>query len=204
MANPLIAQYRLQVRYNQWFNGKLYDACERLSDDERKLPRGAFFGSIHNTLNHLAVTDQVWLRRLAAQGTAFAALNDTVLNLAIPYDSPLVAYPEWPALRAKRTQLDAAMVAWIAEMPDEFPLCRMRYKNAAGVEREHGAWQAITHLFNHQTHHRGQACTLLTQAGIELGMTDMIAVFPSPSPEIKPGASPPAPGEVSDTGAIEP
>lgn len=177
MSHPLIDQYRLQARYNAWFNERLYEACERLDDAARHLDRGAFFGSIHKTLNHLAVADQVWLRRLAAQGVSFAALSPAVLDLAIPYTSKEIAYPEWSGLKAKRTQLDRAISAWIEEMPEDFPARQIRYSNAAGVERVHGAWQAITHMFNHQTHHRGQTCTLLTQAGVDVGVTDMIAVF---------------------------
>jgi DinB family len=59
--------YRLLARYNRWFNTRLYDACERVSDEERKRDRGAFFGSIHDTLNHLVWGDRLWLARFAAQ-----------------------------------------------------------------------------------------------------------------------------------------
>jgi uncharacterized damage-inducible protein DinB len=77
---------------------------------------------------------------------------------------------------AKRAQLDAAIVDWVAGMPDDFPISTMRYSNTAGVAREHPAWQAITHLFNHQTHHRGQVTALLMQAGVDVGVTDLIAL----------------------------
>lgn len=177
MTRAFIDNYRLLASYNQWFNDKLYRACEQLSDEERKRPRGAFFGSIHNTLNHLVLTDQVWLRRMRQPGVRFTALSDAVLDLPEAYRLDDVPYAQWSALAAKRAQMDAAIVAWIAEMPESFPGSTMRYVNSKGVAREHAAWKAITHWFNHQTHHRGQVTTLLMQAGVDVGVTDMVAVF---------------------------
>ncbi len=123
----LMDNYCFLARYNGWFNTRLYDACERLDDAGRHAPRGAFFGSIHGTLNHILWGDMVWLGRLAA-------------------------------------------------VPDDFAQRTMRYRNTQGVAREHPVWQALTHLFNHQTHHRGQVTTLLAQAGVDVGVTDLIAL----------------------------
>ncbi|MDB5964032.1 MAG: damage-inducible protein DinB [Polaromonas sp.] len=181
MTPSLTDNYRFLSRYNGWINGQLYAACERLTDEERKRDRGAFFGSIHGTLNHLAVTDQVWLRRLARSGVdhgmPFAALPDTLFDIPEAYRLDMVLYDDWAGLRARRLQLDAAIEHWTADMPEAFPSCTMRYSNSKGVERRHPAWQAITHLFNHQTHHRSQAITLLTQAGVDVGVTDMLAIM---------------------------
>lgn len=177
MANdPLLDNYRLLAHYNRWFNARLYDACEQISPDERLRDRGAFFGSIHRTLNHVVWGDQMWLQRFAAQDTRFPGLGSGLLEL--PHDAihGTVLYPEWPDLRAKREQLDAAIVSWLSEMPASFPVSTMRYTNTKGITREHPAWQALTHFFNHQTHHRGQVTTLLAQAGIDVGVTDLIAV----------------------------
>jgi len=87
-----------------------------------------------------------------------------------------VLFADWTALRAKREQLDAAIEAWVQEMPPDFPLRVMRYSNTKGMKREHPMWKALTHFFNHQTHHRGQVTTLLAQAGIDPGVTDLIAL----------------------------
>ena len=87
-----------------------------------------------------------------------------------------VLFDDWQALRTKRQQLDAAIEAWINDLPEAYPHLTMRYGNSKGVERAHPAWQAMTHFFNHQTHHRGQATTLLTQAGVDIGVTDLIAL----------------------------
>ena len=181
MDNTLLDNYRLLARYNAWFNTRLLDACETLDDTARKQDWGAFFGSIHHTLNHLVVGDQVWLKRLrqcgADHGLVFAALGDGVLDLPADATLSTVLFDDWAALRAKRLQLDQAIEAWLADVPQSFLLLTMRYANSKGVQRAHPAWQALTHFFNHQTHHRGQATTLLAQAGVDVGVTDLVALL---------------------------
>jgi uncharacterized damage-inducible protein DinB len=175
----LLANYRWLARYNSWFNARLYDACERLSDEERKRERGAFFGSIHGTLNHLLWGDRLWLARFAAQEGADAGpFADDLLDLPAGTVHATVLYEDWVELRAQRARLDSAIEQWLAEAPVDFPLRAMRYSNTKGVQREHPMWMGLTHFFNHQAHHRGQVTTLLAQAGIDPGLTDLIAVPP--------------------------
>lgn len=176
MHEAFLGNYRWLARYNGWFNERLYDACERLGDDERRRDRGAFFGSVHGTLNHLVWADKLWLGRFAAQGTAFAALPSALLAVPQGAVHATVLHEDWQALRADRRALDAAIEAWTLEMPADWPLRTMRYVNTKGDAREHVAWQALTHFFNHQAHHRGQVTTLLAQAGVDPGMTDAIAL----------------------------
>lgn len=106
--------------------------------------------------------------------------------LALPAGSAgvheTVLHAGWQALRSQRLQLDVAIETWLAAMPADDPLRTMRYGNTKGVQREHPSWMALTHLFNHQTHHRGQVTTLLMQAGIDRGLTDLIALAMPPSP----------------------
>jgi uncharacterized damage-inducible protein DinB len=177
---PCIENYRFLARYNSWMNQRLYAAAGTLGTEERQRDLGAFFGSIHGTLGHLVVADQVWLKRFAEcgadHGTVFAALNSRVLDLPDSYTLDMVLFEEWSDLLAKRVQLDAAIEQWINELPDGFEQRHMRYSNSKGVSRDHPAWQAMTHFFNHQTHHRGQVTTLLTQLGVEVGTTDLIAL----------------------------
>ena len=168
--------YRFLARYNRWFNERLYDACGQLPDEERKRDRGAFFGSIHQTLNHIMWGDRTWLRRFAAQGVDTPALAGDVLDLPEGARHETLLYADWDLLRKERAALDASIESWIDQMPPDFPLHTMRYGNTKGVQREHPAWQAMTHFFNHQTHHRGQVTTLLAQAGIDPGTTDLIAL----------------------------
>jgi uncharacterized damage-inducible protein DinB len=162
-CQPMVDNYRWLARYNTWFNERLYDA-------------GAFFGSIHGTLNHLVWGDRLWLARFAAQGTLFPALRPELLALPEGAVHATTLHEAWPALRADRRALDAAIESWLADMPPEWPSSTMVYANTKGIARRHPAWQALTHFFNHQAHHRGQVTTLLAQAGVDVGLTDAIAL----------------------------
>jgi len=173
---PLLENFRWLARYNAWFNERLYDACERLPDEERRRDRSAFFGSIHGTLNHLVWGDRVWLRRFATVGGPYPALTPQVLALPPGAVHGTLLYEDWAGLRQARRELDAAIEGWTAQMTAQDPLAPMRYANTKGVQREHPAWKAMTHFFNHQAHHRGQVTTLLMQAGVDPGVTDLIAL----------------------------
>jgi uncharacterized damage-inducible protein DinB len=174
--STLLENYGFLARYNRWFNQRLYAACAQLPDEERQRDRGAFFGSIHRTLNHIVWGDRMWLRRFAAQGVDMPALRAEVLELPEGARHETLLYEDWSALCVARDELDAAIEQWVAQMPPSFPLSIMRYGNTKGMQREHPAWQALTHFFNHQTHHRGQVTALLAQAGIDPGTTDLIAL----------------------------
>jgi uncharacterized damage-inducible protein DinB len=186
MAPDLLDHCRWMARYNAWFNERLYDACEKLDDAARKQDRGAFFGSIHRTLNHLIVADQIWLKRLRQcgldKGFDAVALSNAVLDLDPGHGLGEPVYDDWAALRAKRRQLDDAIGQWLAALPASFPGSTMRYANTKGVQRQHPAWQAMSHFFNHQTHHRGQVTTLLMQAGVDVGVTDLITLLGPDNP----------------------
>ena len=115
--DALAENYRFLSRYNRWFNERLYAACESLSDAERKRDRGAFFGSIHLTLNHLVWADTVWLGRFARQGCDFASLSAPLLRLPQGANHRTELFGDFSALRAHRARLDAAIDAWVADTP---------------------------------------------------------------------------------------
>ena len=136
----LLDHYRWMARYNAWFNERLYDACEQLDDAARKRDRGAFFGSIHRTLNHLIVADQIWLKRLRQCGVGQrlrlpGAVPATVLDLPAGHALNQPVFDDWAALRAKRRQLDAAISRGWRRCRRAFPGCTMRYSNTTGVQR---------------------------------------------------------------------
>lgn len=154
----------LMARYNQWMNRKLYAACAQLSPAQYKEDRGAFFGSVHGTLNHLLYADTAWMRRFKGR----------------PLDglSPRMEFhPELEALRAMREIFDREIIAWAEGLRAEWLAADFSYISMAdGRTRTRPAWQLVTHLFNHQTHHRGQLTTLLSQFGIDPGVTDLPAM----------------------------
>ena len=176
MSPAFLENYRFLARYNRWMNQRLYAACEALTDAQRKADRGAFFKSIHHTLTHIVLADKMWLARFARQGSEFAALAPALLAMPEGSDYTSDLHPDWADLKQTRDALDSAMEQWLAEMTPDFLSSTMRYTNTKGVERAHPAWQAMTHLFNHQTHHRGQVTTLLAQADVDVGVTDLVAL----------------------------
>ena len=176
MTSDFSDNYRFLASYNRWMNQRLYAACDALLDVERKKERGAFFKSIHHTLTHLVLADKMWLTRFANQGVEFIALSPALLAVPAGSDYTMDLHPDWDDLKQTRGALDAAIEQWVASLPAEFLLSTMRYANTKGAERAHPTWQALTHFFNHQTHHRGQVTTLLMQAGIDVGVTDLIAL----------------------------
>jgi uncharacterized damage-inducible protein DinB len=156
-------------------NERLYALATQMSDEERKLDRGAFFKSIHGTLNHILLGDRVWLARFASSGHAFATFKDRVLPPGVAaLDDEL--YSDFTTLTQERNKTDLVIEAWMAELDDAILNSMLRYKRMNGEAHEHPFWLVLTHFFNHQTHHRGQVTTLLMQSGRDPGVTDFIAL----------------------------
>jgi uncharacterized damage-inducible protein DinB len=152
------------ARYNRWQNENLYGAAERLSAEEREKERGAFFGSIHKTLSHLLWADRVWMSRFTDQPRPQGGgIRESV-----------ALYPDWRALSEERVQFDQAIIAWADGIDDAWLAGDQTYHSgAAGRDLTRPRWLLITHMFNHQTHHRGQVHCMLTQAGSKPHDTDL-------------------------------
>ena len=99
-AAPL-DNYRFLARYKCWFNQRLYEACEKLSDEERQRDRGAFFHSIHLTLTHLVLADKLWLQRFVRQTDAFASLTPALLYMPEGADYTSDLHPTGPTCAAR-------------------------------------------------------------------------------------------------------
>lgn len=167
-------QVRGFARYNRMFNQNLFDVVASLNEAERKKDLGAFFGSIHATLNHILLADRIWLGRFAAAFPEMGSLHEAAL---ITEFSSLrqELYADFAELRAERIATDQVIVNWAEDLSDELLAATMSYRNSRGEQRSHPAWVAVAHLFNHQTHHRGQVTTLLNQLGHDVGVTDYFA-----------------------------
>lgn len=166
----------LMANYNQWMNRKLYDAALTLTDAELAMDRQAFFGSILGTLNHLALGDTVWLKRFAQHPAGYAALTP-LQAVATPADLKQLAFADIRKLAAHRTWLDQLIVDWCHTVQETDLDHRLHYSNMRGVTADKDFFSLLVHFFNHQTHHRGQATTLLTQAGLDVGTTDLLALI---------------------------
>nr|WP_222935165.1 DinB family protein [Pseudomonas fluorescens] len=162
--------------YNQWMNRKLYDAASTLTDAQLAVDRHAFFGSILGTLNHLALGDTVWLKRFAQHPAGFAALAP-LSSVAMPGDLKQVAFGTLGELSDRRAWLDQLIIDWAHSLREPELDHRLHYHNMRGMPADKPFFSLLVHFFNHQTHHRGQATTLLTQAGVDVGDTDLLALI---------------------------
>ncbi|HMP90880.1 MAG TPA: DinB family protein [Kiritimatiellia bacterium] len=156
--------YTLMARYNQWMNENLLDWCDLIPDEQRKANTGAYFRSIHGTLNHILHVDLLWMGRFIGRSLTNAVIGE---DICADYDE----------LRAFRQQLDHDIIMWADQVSPDWLQLPFTYTSAAdGKFRTLPAWVLVTQMFNHQTHHRGQLTTILNQMGIDHGVTDIPAM----------------------------
>jgi uncharacterized damage-inducible protein DinB len=156
----------LMAEYNRWMNERLYALCAELTDETRKQDRGAFFKSIHGTLDHLLWGDRAWLPRF--NGKTYPTERT----------GPWL-YDDFDDLRGARVAMDDDILAWARNATPQWLSETMTWTSRMyGFTQTQPRWILVTQMFNHQTHHRGQLATLLTQIGVDLGITD-IPVLPA-------------------------
>ncbi|HEX6979782.1 MAG TPA: DinB family protein [Alphaproteobacteria bacterium] len=158
---PTLDHFRTFARYNQWANRRLYAACAQLTEAEYMKPRAAFFGSLHGTLNHILVGDRVWMGRITGHDAGIRSLDQ-------------ILYGDFAGLRVAREAEDAQIINVIEAMDEPTLNSTLRYKNMAGEAQATPMRLVLAHLFNHQTHHRGQAHGLLSQTGVAPPPLDLI------------------------------
>lgn len=157
------AHVRLMARYNRWQNENLYGVADGLPDSERRRDRGAFFRSIHETFSHVLWADRMWMSRFTGAPRVAGGIRESVS-----------LYPDWQALKDGRRRADDDIIAWASGVDAAWLAGDLTWYSAA-AERElsQPCWKAVVHVFNHQTHHRGQIHAMLTQAGGKPGDTDL-------------------------------
>jgi len=154
--------FRAMAQYNRWMNERLYAVCADIPDAERRRDRGAFFKSIHGTLNHLLLGDRLWLGRFVDRPFQVDSLDQEL-------------YADFDQLRVQRERTDREILDFSATL-DEEALAREFCFTTIVNPGEHvfSFRHVLLHFFNHQTHHRGQVTTLIKQAGHEPGVTDLM------------------------------
>jgi uncharacterized damage-inducible protein DinB len=159
---PITRPYLVSMAaYNGWMNGKIYDAAQRLPAEEITRDRGAFFKSVLGTLNHLLFADLVWIGR-------FKEGRPRVTDPEAARHGNLVS------LRAVRTALDGEIQEWANTIDETWLAQPFAFKSVLGdAAFTFPAWMLVMHMFNHQTHHRGQVHCMLTQAGGKPSDTDL-------------------------------
>lgn len=144
------AHFQRFAAYNAWANARLYEAAAKLTDEEWHRDTGAFFTSLAGTLNHLLVADRIWMHRLTGEGGTHTKLTD-------------IPFPDFADLRAARTAMDARIIAFVDTLDDTAFDEEVHYSNTRGEPHHLPRGLILAHLFNHQTHHRGQAHHILSQ-----------------------------------------
>jgi uncharacterized damage-inducible protein DinB len=145
--------FKMFAAYNRWANDRLYQAVSDLTPEEFNTDKGAFFGSLCGTLNHVLLADRIWMKRFTGTGDVPARLDG-------------VLYPEFDDLSNARRQEDERIFAWIASLTDEQLAAEITYTPITNpVTITQSLTPTLFHFFNHQTHHRGQAHMTLTAIG---------------------------------------
>src|SRR5437660_9439950 len=148
------AYVRTMAAYNAEMNRRLYGTAARLSNAERRQPRGAFWGSIHGTLNHLLWGDRQWMSRFD---------NWPKPDVTIKQSAELI--DDFAALSAAREKADSDITHWASKVDEPWMTKDMVwFSAAAGREMRAPKGLLVAHFFNHQTHHRGQVHAMLTAA----------------------------------------
>jgi uncharacterized damage-inducible protein DinB len=149
------------ARYNRWQNQTIYSACAKLTDETRKRNMGAFFKSIHATLNHLLVGDRLWLSRFDGEPSGITSLDQLLYN-------------DFDELTKQRAFTDDRIERYVATLNAERINATLNFRRTSdGVEMSVPLDICLMQFFNHQTHHRGQVTTLLMQCGVDPGVTDL-------------------------------
>jgi uncharacterized damage-inducible protein DinB len=169
MITPAYAQ--MMARYNQWQNNNLYSASAKLDDALRRQETGVWFGSLFATLNHLVWADRYWMYRFTGSPKPEGGMAESRL-----------VYDDFDELHKARKDLDQTILDWAAKLDPAWLAGEMSWFSGSKQTRVSQARAlAVTHFFNHQTHHRGQIHALLTRFGTKPHDTDLIFMEPDHS-----------------------
>lgn len=166
MITPAFAH--MMAEYNAEMNRRLYAAAARLTDEERKADRGAFWKSIHGTLVHILWGDTLWMSRFDGWAKPDVGIKQSAAMIE-----------DFATLQQQRVKVDADILAWANRIDEKWLAEELVWFSAAAQkEMRQRKGMLMVHFFNHQTHHRGQAHALLTECGQDTGDTDLFLVVP--------------------------
>lgn len=160
--------FQMFAHYNAWANGRLYDAAGDLDAGAWQFDCGAFFKSMKGTLNHILVGDRVWMKRFTGEGTAPPSLD-------------AILHEDFASLRAAREAEDRRILAFVDGLDDAAVSGRFTYTTMTDLRTvSQRLAPALSHFFNHQTHHRGQAHMILSVLGRTPPELDLIQFHRTP------------------------
>ena len=147
------SHFVMMAEYNAWANARLYEMARRLPDERYRQDVGAYFKSLHGTLNHIMTADLIWMRRLTGSGDH-------------PNKLDAVVFDDLMSLSAARQREDQRIIDFVETLSDAQLEETVDYRMLNGTLGKQRRREILAHLFNHQTHHRGQAHAVLTLLGI--------------------------------------
>ena len=156
----MIEHVRMLARYNRIANERLYGVCAQLKEAEYRRTREGSFGSIHGLLNHILLGDRIWMSRFQGGGSTTPPLHS-------------ILFETFPELRSARIEEDRNIEAFFESIDATFLKRSLRYRNSQGKDCTDVAEIAVLHLFNHQTHHRGQVHVMISQSGVQPPSLDL-------------------------------
>jgi uncharacterized damage-inducible protein DinB len=160
----LLTHFQILARYNRIANERLYESCAQLDDAEYRRKRAGSFGSIHALLNHILLADRIWMSRFRHEGLPTPSLS-TIL------------FETFPELRSGRAKDDAEIESFFAALHPSFFDEILNYTNSRQKQCEESTSIALSHFFNHQTHHRGQIHVMLSQAQVQPPALDLFLLI---------------------------
>jgi uncharacterized damage-inducible protein DinB len=152
---------RVMAVYNAEMNERLYEVAASMPDGDRRADLGAFFDSIFATFNHLLWADQVWMSRFTSRARPGVGIRERM-------------YDDFDALRRARQAMDEEIRTWADGVSRDWLAATVSWRSGQdGTTRSRPAWLLAVHLFNHQTHHRGQITAMMSRLGYDYGVTDV-------------------------------
>lgn len=169
-------QFKLFAEYNKLMNQRIIESAGRLTEEELKSDRGAFFKSVLGTLNHILVADIIWLKRFRSHPASEKAL-EYLSTLDHPESLDTILFDDLMSLKEEREKIDEILINWIAGLSEGDIEDYLSYQKMAGKPQKKLVESLVSHLFLHQVHHRGQATTLISQSGVDFGETDILEII---------------------------
>lgn len=171
------SQLELMAKYNEIMNVRMLDACEKLTNEQLFLDKGAFFKSVFGSLNHIMIGDILWLKRFSLHPKGYKSLLP-MNEIEKPEKLDSILYGDLASFRKQRKLIDEVISNWCRELSESDLNHPFTYKNFKGERHNKRLGDLILHIFLHQVHHRGQITTLLSQENIDFGETDLPEFVP--------------------------
>ena len=168
--------FERMAQYNRWMNRKVYASSATLDSAELHADKQAFFGSVFGTLNHILVADTLWLKRFAGHPSDIPALRP-LREFDNPTSLSQLLHADLESLAEARRMMDEVIIHMCSQACEDDYAQSLHYVTTTGQTFVNEFGTVVQHFFNHQTHHRGQVTTLLSQSGVDVGATDLILML---------------------------